>query len=284
MKGNVSILMLVLVFMLACTCHLGSTVPTPTPAPEAPNTFSLSVLVDLNSEPVTREQAQMIVDEASGILSGLTGFKMKMIDFQEISSGGTTHAMVQEYVKSTSAVLPNGVILFSFGDDGMAKMYGGYSFTVPGPTGYVNRFISPYGQESDLYVGVIHFGHRFARCGYDDSETKVSDVSIDGECRNQPGTTCVEKFGYSMCSNAVDDLYASTPTYMASSSFVHEIMHPFGPHGNEDHYFTPECTAAMRSGISTRPYHADTFDLDESSFYVSMCPFVFDNFVKSYRR
>lgn len=302
MKGKLSISILVLVMALAC--RIEYTAPTQTPPlsqptpdspptgiisplatimPDAERTFTLSVLVDLTSEPVTREQAQTIVDESSEILFGLTSFKMAMIDFREVSSSGTSHAIVQEYLESAPTVIPDGVILFSFGDDGMAKTYGGYSFTSPGPAGYVNHFVSPYAHENDIYVGVIHFSHRFGRCGYGDSETKISAVSIDGECRNQPGTACVEKFGYSICSNCVDDLYASTPTYMASSSFVHEIMHPFGPNGVQDHYGTPECMAAMKSGISTRPYNADSFDLEESGVYTAMCPFVFDNFVNSYR-
>jgi hypothetical protein len=164
----------------------------------------------------------------------------------------------------------------------MAKTYGGYSYTLPGPAGYINRFDSPYVPADHIYIGVIHFGHRYARCGYGDSETPISDVSIDGECSNQPGTACVERFGYSMCSNAVDDLYASTSTYMASSSIVHEIMHPFGRGGALDHYFTPECTKAMQSGISVRPYQADSFNKAEAGFYINMCPFIFDNFVNSY--
>lgn len=307
MKAKLSILILVLALTLACT--FGSTAPTqapplspPTPdpaptvvipptaailpatsAPEAARIFTLAVLVDLASEPVTREQAQTLVDEASEILFGLIGFKLAMIDFRGFSSGGATSAIIQEYLNSAPAIIPNGMILFSFGDNGTAKLYGGYAYTLPGPAGYVNQFVSPYAHENDLYVGVVHFSHRYARCGYGDSETPVSNVSIDGECRNQPGTACVEKFGYSMCSNSVDDLYASTPTYMASSSSVHEIMHPFGPNRTQDHYFTPECTAAMQSGISVRPYQADSFDKAEADFYINMCPFVFDNFVNSYR-
>jgi hypothetical protein len=298
MKSKISILMLVLALTLAC--DIGATAPTLAPLPSQPTLdqtpteiisptatsvpvtatskatgiFTLAVLVDLTSEPVTREQAQTHVEEASEILFGLTGFKFEMIDFREISSSGTTDAILREYLTSAPVVLPNGIILFSFGDDDRAKLYGGYAYTLPGPTGYVNHFVSPYAHENDIYVGIIHFGHRFGRCGYGDSETPISNVSIDGECRNQPGTVCVEKYGYSMCSNLVDVLYASTPTYMTSTGFVHEIMHPFGPNGNQDHYWTAECTATMRSGISTRPYQADVFNSEESEFYTNMCPFV----------
>ncbi len=301
MKTKVLLFGLLLALTLAC--NFGSVAPTQVPpqplttsdaaptaiaipatsTPEAVGVFTLSILVDQTSELVRREQAQTIVDEASDILFGLTSFQLEMIDFQEFSGGGATRSIIQKYLESTPAVQPNGIILFSFGDDGMAKTYGGYAYTLPGPAGYVNPFISPYVHENDLYIGVIHFGHRFARCGYGDSETKISDVSIDGECRNQPGTACVEKFGYSMCSNAVNDLYASTPTYMAASSFVHEIMHSFGPSGNQDHYWTPECTARMKTGISARPYQVDTFNSDEADHYVNMCPFIFDKFVNSYK-
>ncbi len=313
MKGKISTLSLMLILTLACT--LGSTAPTQTPllsisardrartptaripltpatlvrstrtptsTPQPERTFTISVLVDLTSEPVRREQAQAITKEASGILFGLTGFKLAMIDFQEFSTG-TPEEMVRNYLASRPpSTLPNGVILFSFGSGGMARLYGGYSYVVSGPAAFVNRFVSPYGHENDIYIGVIHFSERYSICGYDDTDTLVSDVSIDGQCRNRPGIPCVEKFGYSICSEAVDDLYASTPTYMASSSFVHEFMHPFGPNLAQDHYFSPECTATMLSGISVRPYQAESFSLEEAEFYVNMCPFVFDNFVNSY--
>ncbi len=320
MKGKFSIFMLVLALTLAC--NIGSAAPTsapllpsatplPTQAPllssptiilaptgtnsptatilpatptrEATGVFRLSVLVDLASEPVTREQAQAIVDEASGILLGLTGFKMEMVDFQEISSGEAVRTIVQKYVKSASGIDPNGIVLFSFGENGVAKSCGGYSYRLAGPAGYVNQFASPYAHKDEIYVGVIHFSHRFGICGYGDSETPISNVSIDGECRNQPGVTCAEKYGYSICSNLVDALYASTPTYMVSSSVVHEIMHSFGPNGNPDHYGTAECTAAMISGKNARPYRPAPFSLEEAEYYVNMCPFVFDNFVNSYR-
>lgn len=314
MKGKVSTLLLVLILTFACT--LGSTAPTQTPllsisardrartptaripltpatlvrftrtptsTPPPERTFTISVLVDLTSEPVTREQAQVITKEASGILFGLTGFKLAMIDFQEFSTG-TPDEMVRNYLASRPpSTIPNGVILFSFGAGGMARLYGGYSYVVSGPGTYANQFVSPYAHENDIYIGVIHFSHHYGICGYGDSETPISEVSIDGECRNQPGTACVEKFGYSMCSNVVDDLYASTPTYMASSSFVHEFMHPFGSNLAQDHYFSPECTATMLSGISARPYQSESFNKAEADFYVNMCPFVFDNFVNSYR-
>lgn len=106
-------------------------------------------------------------------------------------------------------------------------------------------------------------------------------MSFGGECRNRDGIACVERFGYSMCSDAVDDLYASSRTYFGSSVIIHETMHSFGYEGNYDHYGTAECNTHMAD--SSRPYNPDTWDSDEFQFYNGMCPYVYDNFVSSYR-
>jgi len=258
---------------------------TPTSTPKPLGVFTLSVLVDTTSEPVTREQAQTLVNESSRILYGLTGFVFEMVDFQEINTGASTKDMVQSYLNTSPAIIPNGIILFSFGDNGDAKRYGGYAYTYLGPDGFRNPFIAPGAIQRDLYVGVIHFRHRYAQCGYGDSNTPISDVSIGGECRGQAQVACVGKYDYTICSDTVNHLYASTPTYFSSSTFVHEIMHPFGELLNKDHYGTAECTDMMQSGRSARRYKRDIFDrsLAEFQYYTGMCPYVFDNFVNSYK-
>ncbi|SRR5258706_73258 len=261
------------------------TTPTPSlPASQPPiGVFTLAVLVDLNSEPVRREQAQVVVGEASQIFYRLTKFTLEMVDFREVSGAVKMDDILQKYLSDPAAVRSDGIIIFSYGDDETAKLYGGYAFAYPGPGGFKSRFVSSYANPNSIYVSVIHFGHRYAACGYGGSETPVSSVSIDGECRGQPGIACTEKYGYQMCSLAVNDLAASTPTYFTSSSFVHEIMHPFGKLGIKDHYWTAECTEIMKSGLSKRPYNDVFFDSAESEQYVNMCPYVFDNFVNSYR-
>jgi len=129
---------------------------------------------------------------------------------------------------------------------------------------------------ASLYIGVVDYSHRFAGCGYGDADTVQSAVSIGGECRNQPGTECVERNGYSMCSTAVDDLYASSPTYFAASTIIHEILHSFSPGGVTDHYGTPECNARMG-------WPAGRFDPIEADLFNNMCPFVYDEFTGSYQ-
>lgn len=259
------------------------TVPPTATQPPIRGVFSVAVLVDLDSEPVTQTQAQTVVDEASTILFTLTGVTFEMVDFREMHNLSGMDGIVAEYINGNPATIPDGILLFSFGDGNTASIYGGYSITYTVPDSFQNAFPSQYAPAGSIYVGVMHFNHRFARCGYGDSDTPVSDVSIDGECRNQPGTSCVQKYGYQICSTSVDDLYASTPTYFLSASFVHEMMHPFGPSGNLDHYWTDECTATMTTGVSQRPYNSVTFDRHEGDLYVNMCPYVFDNFVYSYQ-
>ena len=56
---------------------------------------------------------------------------------------------------------------------------------------------------------------------------------------------------------------------------VHGLLHNFGPGGDQDHYATPECNARMG-------YPAAFFDLQESEYYNGLCPFVYEDFTKSY--
>jgi hypothetical protein len=242
------------------------------------------VIVDLDSEPVTYEEAQELVAQASAILGELTGFSYTMVDFVESASPGTVSDLAATYIQDHAGSLPNGIIIFSYGDGDSARTYGGYAFTLPGPPGFQNAFNSPVVGNNQVYISVQHWSHRYAACGYggSDVETPVQDTSFGGECRNQDGVPCVEMYGYSMCSDAVDDLYASSRTYFGSSVIIHETMHSFGFEGNYDHYGTEQCDTTMASGTSGRPY-AEGFDHAEFQYYNGMCPHVYDNFVSSYQ-
>lgn len=254
-------------------------VPTETEIEIPANTYTIAVIVDLSSEPVTRAQAQAVIDEASAIFEELTGFTLMMIDFVEMMPTARRSELPESYLASIPVVIPNAIVMFSYGDNDTARLYGGFSGFTQGPARYSSRF-PINGNDSLINVSTVHFGHRYAICGYDpdNRDELISDVSVGGECRNRPGTPCVEKFGYSMCSTSVDDLYASTPTYMVSSSIVHEIAHPYGRHGNYDHWGAPECLDEMGWTSSTYPS-----SLDDSQPYVNMCPYVFDLIIESYQ-
>ena len=282
---------LILVCLALTSCNLPGSTTLPAPAipsvteapapaasvaPAARAYFTAGIVVDTTSEPVTSQQAQSLVGDANAIFLPLTGFGFQMSDFVEDGEGGTTTDMANRYIQSHLAALPNGIIIFSFGDRGDAKLYGGYGYAVEAPAGFHNTFVSPATGDGHIYVAVAHFSHKYAACGYNGQETVQSSVSVDGECRNQPGTACVQHNGYSMCENAVGNLYASTTTYFNATTIIHEFLHPFSPGGNQDHYATPECNQHMG-------YPAGFFDFQKAEYYNGLCPFVYDNFINSYQ-
>jgi hypothetical protein len=253
-----------------------SAIPSP---PEPSNTkavFKVAVIVDTLSEPVTREQAQVIFDEASGLVQPFAPVGLEMINFAEDGSGGATKDMADRYLASHNGTPANGILIFSFGDGGQAKLHDGYGYTLPAPAGYRNTFASPVGVANQVYIAVVHFGSRYMACGYGGTDKVQSATSIDGECRNKPGTACVQSNGYSMCANAVRNLYSTPPTHFVSSMIIHEFLHSFSPGGDKDNYATPECNARMG-------YPASFFDLQESEYYNGICPFVYQDFAASYQ-
>jgi hypothetical protein len=236
-------------------------------------TLSVAVIVDTGSEAVTREQAQGVAQEANKLLRQLTPFGLEITDFVE-DKGGSTNDMASRFIASQAA-LPDGIVIFSFGDGNQAKLYGGYSYALDAPHDFRNSFVSPVAGGGQIYVAVVHFSHKYAACGYGGSETVQGTHSLDGECRNQPGTACVQQNGYSMCANAIGNLYMSTPTYFPASTIIHELLHPFAPGGDKDHYGTPECNARMG-------YPAGFFDLQESQYHNDLCPDIYQHFVDGY--
>jgi hypothetical protein len=253
--------------------------PTVTPSTLASTgVFQISVIVDLSSEPVPADALQIALEEANAILLERTGFTFSLIEVVERFPEGSRLLLADQYLDTTTSPIPNGIVILSFGDDDRARTYGGYSTWIAGPEGFHNAFVSPVAGDRHVYLAFLHWGHRYARCGYGDSETPTSATSIDGECRNQPGSACTMHNGYSMCSTMVDDLYASTPTYFVAANIVHEFMHPFGVNGAYDHYGTEDCQSAM--GWTPANW---TFSNEQALIYVGMCPNVFDRFVAGYR-
>jgi hypothetical protein len=249
--------------------------PTPADTKTGP-VFKIAVIVDTSSEPVTREQSKGVFNEANGLLQEFVPVSLEMVDFVEDGSGGATKDMAARYLASHPAAPVNGILIFSFGDGGQAKLQDGYGYALPGPAGFRNTFVSPAVGADQIYTAVVRFGLKYMACGYGGSDTLQSTAAIDGECRNRPGTVCVQNNGYSMCADAVRNLYASTPTHFVSSTIIHELLHLFSPGGDKDNYATPECNARMG-------YPDGFFDLQESQYYNGICPFVYDDFLASYQ-
>ena len=257
----------------------GSPTPTlPELTGEAMGGFQIAILVDLSSEPVARAAAEAVLQEASALLQYQTGFVFDVIDFRQMERTGTINQMASTYLNTLAPQTPNGLVIFSYGDDGLAKLYGGYSGWVVGPEGYRNTFVSPVAGDQHVYLAVMHWNEQYGECGYGGSDEVVSQTSIGGECRNQPGTACVQQSGYSMCANTVDSLYASTPTYFLAAGIVHEFIHPFGTGTNDDHYGTPHCQEAMGWTDATW-----TFSVEEAEKFNVQCPNLYAAFDRGYR-
>jgi hypothetical protein len=256
---------------VADTLLPATTLPVPT-GPE----LTVTVIVDSTTEQVTREQAEAAVDQASGFLREFAPIGLHMVDFVSDGLGGSTSDMAGRYLSLRSALPPDGIVIFSTGDQGQARASGGYGYSMPAPAGFKSRFVSPAAGDRQIYIAVVDYGYKYMACGYGGADQVKSASSLPGECRGHTGIPCVQANGYSICSNAVGNLYTATPTYAVSSMIVHGLLHNFGPNGDQDHYATPECNARMG-------YPAAFFDLQESEYYNGLCPFVYEEFAKSYR-
>ena len=262
----------------AITPEAGSTVrisPTLPPSQAGPQ-FTVAVIVDKATQSVTREQAEAVIVEASGYLREFSPIGLLMTDFIEENMSAGTADMVNRYMAAHAAALPDGLLIFSFGDQGQAKKDGGYGFSVPAPAEFKNPFVSPVAGSSQMYVAVVDYSYKYMACGYGGSDTASSAVALAGECRGQTGVTCVQGSGYSMCANATGNLYTSTPTHAVASMIVHSLLHNFASLGEKDNYATPECNARMG-------YPEGFFDLQESEYYNGLCPFEYEEFTKAYR-
>ncbi len=83
--------------------------PTQTVTPTAP-IFTVAVIVDTQSEFVTRDQALQSVAEANGFLSQLTSIGLAMTDFVEDGAGGATNDMASRYINGHADALPTGLL------------------------------------------------------------------------------------------------------------------------------------------------------------------------------
>ncbi|MDP3771379.1 MAG: hypothetical protein Q8R16_03700 [bacterium] len=174
------------------------------------------------------------------------------------------------------ANVPEPEFIVFFRGDNVSLTYGGYAASYQSAhASFRNRFTSARGRTDDVYVSVSNWGHRFNICGYDRTDLRnpqhVSDVAINGECRNRPGTPCVLQSGYWQCNDAeaLNAFYAR-PYAFAAATAVHELMHQFGSDGVYNHYGASGCTIPTSS------------DLNAGQAYAQICPTVFDLFVGSY--
>jgi hypothetical protein len=243
----------------------------PTPA----GYFRVAVIVDTTTDPVSREQAEAVLAIANEKSIDLTGFGLQLHEFVEDGSGGSIASLVENYMKYAST-LPNGILIFSVGDDDRAKIHRAYAQQILAPEGFRNAFVSPYLGDGYMYIAVLQFNYRYAACGYAGTDTIQSPVSSSGECPGMDGEACAEWEGRQVCQAALPLLEGHTPIDMAAGPVIHEFMHAFGDKGPDDHYTSEACHQAMG-------WEPDHYDLEEAEYYNDFCPNVYDVFADSYR-
>lgn len=240
-------------------------------------TFKISVIVDTTTDPVSREDVEAVLAFVTPAFTELSGFRLETIEMVEDSGGGSIERIATDYIAKAHEI-PNGILIFSVGDEDRAVINRAYAQQVPGPEGFRNPFVSPIPHlgDSHVYIAVVQFNHLFAACGYGGADTVQSPVSIGDECRGEEGTACAAWEGMQVCEIALPFLEGRTRIDMVAEPVVHEFLHPFGLLGGpENHYGTEACNLAMN-------WEPDHFDEEEAKANAGMCPNVVENFANSY--
>ena len=253
--------------LLACSAY---------PMPKGTDYFKVAVIVDTTSDSVSREQAEAIIVIANEKLLDLTGFGLQLVDFVGDDSGGSIKSLVENYMNNHKSTLPNGILIFSVGDDDRAKTNRAYAQQIPVPEGFRNAFVSPHLGDGYMYIAVLQFNYRYAACGYAGTDTVQSQVSSHGECGGVDGEACAKWEGMQVCQVALPLLEGHTPIDMAAGPIIHEFMHAFGDKGPDDHYTSKACHQIM----DWEPGH---YNLEEAEYYNDFCPNVYDVFADSYQ-
>lgn len=242
------------------------------PMPEVAGYFKVAVIVDTTSDPVSREQAEAVIAFSNEQWIDLTGFGLQLVDFVENDSGGSIADLVGNYMERESN-LPNGILVFSVGDDDRAKINRAYAQQIPAPEGFRNAFVSPYLGDGYMYVAVLQFNYRYAACGYAGNDTIQSQLSSNGECPGGDGQVCAEWNEMQVCPIALPVLEGHTPIDMAAEPIIHEFMHSFAKKGQDDHYLSEACQVEL----------GNNWDKDKARYYSDFCPNVYNVFSDSYR-
>lgn len=239
--------------------------------------FDIAVLVDADGRQPSRAEIDNAISKADAKLRQKTGEGISTLEVAfAVPRGRSVSAMATDFLAPRAARPPEGLLILL--NDATSTSFGGYSLTVQPPFAFVNQFPSPVQAvgAGRVYVAVMHFDHFYARCGYDDQQRRVSDVSFGGECRGQNGLRCVLKPAgeYWTCPDALNDAYSDWD-YYKGCTIVHELLHPFGTEGSLDHYGTAPCVAR---GALTQSQAAEIGMAQDNC---AMCPDLYPRFKRS---
>ena len=229
--------------------------------------FKVAILaMDTRGDPRLTD-VERIFARASSIFQSKTGVSLSMIDYRPAPPGVPLDQARAYFANlAPGRPIPSGILAYS--DDTTAVTYGGYAQAFQLPAPYENPFPVLNQPANRAYLAVSNYSHIYSRCGYDNQGARIGERSANGECRGQSGLICVDNGRNWVCPNSQADLYAEDD-YYAACTIVHELAHPFGPAGNDDHYGTPQCRS--RTGMSAT--QAGDVRLSQSS--CGLCPDVY---------
>lgn len=279
---------------------LGDPAPAATlpPAPAPARTPSgrmiyTEIIVDTDSFSPSDSELNEFFGVMKNILLDKTGVEMQLQGIRRISyeaiqnrinpTGGTANTdqiLTNIYLEENP---PEFFVLLR--SDSASATYGGYAVSFE-QAGFCNRYKDPQdGKTTRVYGGLMDWDHMYSCCGYDASDPQnpvhISDVSIDGECRNRPGTACIyrEQVGYYQCNDAesLESFYNQGRYNFLAATSIHELMHHFGEHGNYDHFGTAACDEIMGGT------EYDDGTLSAAQRNAVICPALFEVFKDSYR-
>ena len=229
--------------------------------------FRLAVL-DASGSPRPADTAESVLALATDLLFERTGARLRIVDRRNVPPDSATN-VTRGYLDGWTGEQPDGVLIWSMEE--LATTHGGFSTTLARPAPFLNRYPGA-GGAGRVHIAAVHFDHMYARCGYDTRGVdRISDRSANGECRNTSGLLCANNGRYWQCPNTLSERYAQ-PFMFTASSVVHELIHPYGQAGNDDHYATPTCRG--RTGMSAQA----ALDNQLSQWHCVMCPDLFLRF------
>lgn len=247
--------------------------------------FKMLVFFDDSSYVASDDEIADFFAEAGEHLFARTCARLTVLKTWHVAKTvfGSSMEPVYAIMKQNAALVKqaNGFVYFTE-KESCSDTYGGCTWPLApadatiGIDGYCNSFTQINGWDNRLYGSIVDWDHLYGRCGYNDQEQQIGDVSANGECVNQSGLKCVVKGGYSFCPNLQDKYYAQNPKMMQLSTVVHEIMHFFGTEGNMDHN---EALCQSKYGGTLENIACTTTDSGECFF--NICRYTYENFRKA---
>jgi hypothetical protein len=245
------------------------------------------VIMDDNSWQVDDQEIIDTIELASDLMEERIGLRFRLTNISHAAFEKMEHhelnLSVENFIYNLDSSITNCsnyYVVFTESADAVND-YGGFhhltNMNKDEDSSFCNTITSPRYGTNHLYGSLIDWDHMFSRCGYEDEDNHVSDVSFGGECRGVDGVQCVynNDAGYYTCPDYEEFYYGSHPLMMRSTAVVHELLHSFGIYGGYDHLVDSDDCIAEYDGTLE-----DFVCPDKSTKYdcwLSMCKYTWEN-------